>query len=1030
MSIEIARYQFHSWARKGISSGITEKDDLGAGTSVLKERAEILLPVSLNSTVLSKNFAMIGPGDVIGVNRDMIVRTEPLNRITNFEPNYLAFLEFYDEEFAWRYTPASPDGEKLRPWLFLLVLKESDFERTKRRMPLPSVMITNKDAFPPADETWLWAHVHSNADIPDNEISDYEEFLRSLNTTMNADPDQLYSRLISPRKLEANTAYYAFLVPAFETGRLAGLELSTENINAQMSSWDINGAKGEMPVYFEWYFHTGVNNDFESLVKLLVPRPMDPKVGIRDMDCAAPGFVKVDGTIPFPATSPSVIGLEGALKSPSTVSTVFPDTPSADDFQVELQKIVNLPVTIIGANDSGDPVISVPLYGGWHAKKSVADNPVLDIEKDTWLHDLNKDPRTRVASGFGTLVIQKNQEGYMRKAWEQVQGIIEANRRIKTTLLSMKVALQFTQKTFSQFSGNVLMAISKPVLPRIMGSPATVYQQIKESRLPAVVFSGAFRKLVRSKIAKRLNTGEVFNYDTLVTDLNDGKLTAAPPKTIPGGVASVKNIADKIFLPTHPEWLLWLLKNRNLVLIILLAVFIPLAAVTGAWLLFGALAAAGVAGYLYTNKLSADSATAEELLDPQKELESIAAIPARPNFTLKLSDEATTPPPTTAAAGQDSVEAKNFRKALIDMDKRLAAKAPEKEIVPLNIVNAAAKIKDSIHPHKTFPYRLSTLIKFPGDIKIDQPEYIFPAMAWPDFEDPMYKKLEAISSELLLPNLKLVPPNTISLLKTNQKFIESYIVGLNHEMGRELLWREYPTDQRGSYFRQFWDVSGIIKPAEDKPAAQISEESKDIKPIHTWPLSSLLGRHNNRDAAGDAEQLVLVIRGDLLTKYPNTFIFAQKAIAGQNPDEPEIDKDLTDAEFKDHVMFPLYKAEIAPDIKFFGFDLTIEQAKGTATTSPFTDDNGWFFMIQQVPGEPQFGMDVSFDQGSDGLSWDDLAWDKFTEEITFIKVGVKPTIDPEPVKWGKDAASMAYILFQKPSMIAVHAKDMLENLDT
>ena len=40
------------------------------------------------------------------------------------------------------------------------------------------------------------------------------------------------------------------------------------------------------------------------------------------------------------------------------------------------------------------------------------------------------------------------------------------------------------------------------------------------------------------------------------------------------------------------------------------------------------------------------------------------------------------------------------------------------------------------------------------------------------------------------------------------------MVGLNHEFARELLWREYPTDQRGSYFRQFWDVSGYQPPPE------------------------------------------------------------------------------------------------------------------------------------------------------------------------------------------------------------------------
>ena len=66
------------------------------------------------------------------------------------------------------------------------------------------------------------------------------------------------------------------------------------------------------------------------------------------------------------------------------------------------------------------------------------------------------------------------------------------------------------------------------------------------------------------------------------------------------------------------------------------------------------------------------------------------------------------------------------------------------------------------------------------------------------------------SPKYFLPNINLIAPNSITLLETNQKFIESYMVGLNHEMARELLWREYPTDQRGSYFRQFWDVSGYL----------------------------------------------------------------------------------------------------------------------------------------------------------------------------------------------------------------------------
>ena len=58
--------------------------------------------------------------------------------------------------------------------------------------------------------------------IPDADTNTFEEFLVSLNKNAATDPDQLYCRLINPGKLEPNTAYFAFLIPAFETGRPSG----------------------------------------------------------------------------------------------------------------------------------------------------------------------------------------------------------------------------------------------------------------------------------------------------------------------------------------------------------------------------------------------------------------------------------------------------------------------------------------------------------------------------------------------------------------------------------------------------------------------------------------------------------------------------------------------------------------------------------------------------------------------------------------------------------------------------------------
>src|SRR4029450_11625053 len=100
-------------------------------------------------------------------------------------------------------------------------------------------------------------------------------------------------------------------------------------------------------------------------------------------------------------------------------------------------------------------------------------------------------------------------------------------------------------------------------------------------------------------------------------------------------------------------------------------------------------------------------------------------------------------------------------------------------------------------------------------------------MAAPEFTTPMYAPLRDVSRDLLLPGLNAVEDNTVALLRPNPRFIEAYMVGLNHEFARELLWRDYPTDQRGSYFRQFWDTRGAI------PAAV----TPDMPELHTLPMS-------------------------------------------------------------------------------------------------------------------------------------------------------------------------------------------------
>jgi hypothetical protein len=92
------------------------------------------------------------------------------------------------------------------------------------------------------------------------------------------------------------------------------------------------------------------------------------------------------------------------------------------------------------------------------------------------------------------------------------------------------------------------------------------------------------------------------------------------------------------------------------------------------------------------------------------------------------------------------------------------------------------------------------------------------------------------------------------------------MVGLNEEMRRELAWRQYPVDQRATFFTQFWSLGA--------GAATTS----DIPPIANWVAS----RHLGDNATAHGEQIVLLLRGELLRRYPNTIISAVQAQPGPN----------------------------------------------------------------------------------------------------------------------------------------------------
>ena len=1096
----LSTYSFLPWLRQGIANTIQSAD----GDSSVKTRATAKVEVQLKGdpigggAALTQNIdqdiALYGPGDIIGIDPRAIVRTDPRPWVTNFESNYLAAIEFYDEDFPWRYTPAAPDGSglRLRPWLTLIVLDESEFDEGKNALdrPLPYISVHDLKSLPLSADLWAWAHVHFNQSLagsPKELVSpDMGAVLPRVKAIVGTNPDQAYARIVCPRRLAENTGYHAFVIPTFETGRLAGLGLDPARAPfASASAWGGGAEPNSFPVYYRWFFQTGSKGDFEYLVRLLKPQSIDARVGFRDMDVKYPG-----SNIPAidDPKLKGVLRLGGALQVPDADlgdedlkqrrnydqwDQLFPVS-----FQTQLAAFINLPddyahKTAPDANASTgidgiagypDPLITAPLYGRWHSLTQrllteQGGTPAPNATK--WVHKLNLDPRFRVPAAFGAQVVESNAELYMNYAWEQIGDVLAANQKIRHLQLATEVSGRWHDRHLTPLAavnGERALTMTSPVATRVLTDGQTVHYTQTLSIVPPTLTSTVMRRVTRpgARLMRQLPFDGSVTPQNLLTRINAGEVSAAPPKQAPPGLPTVDQAGQAAHPPGVPIWLLAVLAAYPWLPFavaaagVLLAILIFLLLWPGGLSLALAVGGGLVALAIWLWRLRLADGPAQAIQEANQTPDAVANLPSNPTFVLGKPGSGVSSPPGTI----DSPDAVRFKTALRDsFVLQAAAKAAAQRPAPspLNLTLVKNIMVDGVNPRVTIPKRGLTLINIPLWIRGLISEEFSEVMAYPRIDLPMYDPLKKISVELFLPNLNLIAPNSITLIETNQKFIESYMVGLNHEFARKLLWRGYPTDQRGSYFRQFWDVRSVID-NEGLSGDPLKEKLYDIPPLHLWPPDSELGSHNNRASAGEkGEQAVLVIRGELLKKYPTAVIYAQHAkwarTSGNiDPDLPrELDQPC-DAEAgnppRDKIRIPLYEAKADPDIYFFGFDLTVPEAKGGTGQNP-TDDPGWFFVIKERPGEPRFGLEIERDAGAptvfDHLTWDDAISSatpgQFLPAGSLANVAFAPPPLTEVEQQSDDllvnaapqsSARWAYLLFRSPVMVAVHADEMLK----
>jgi hypothetical protein len=966
-----------------------------------------------------------------------------------------------DFNWRFTADQAASDG-RLTPWVTLIVLISRDkgttvheFDEGKSAEGLPRYIsvLDPVESLPDFRESWRWAHVQAvgeeeDIDFPKLTQDDPERVLCRLMCARRLQPATRYSAFVVPT-FELGRCAGLGITP-------------TNGVDAHTPAWDPSSQAGDglrLPYYYRWDFGTGERGDFERLVRLLEPRKEIQGLGTRPMVCSSPGYgvpaIEVQGAGPDEI---HLLGLEGALQPDKPdvdvytrwgwdsiprdldnnfrktlesilnlnnkditqgayeLPEVFDEAPIRDVeltplpsvTSIEIKWITDRPMTsrikfwqegqepefisdlnlktahaltitglepgslyhltVSGEDDRPEffetqdctirvpalPSVTPPIYGRWHAGENTVDRQAIG-----WLHELNLDPRHRTAAGFGSEVVKQQQEPLMADAWEQLADFEAANNQLRNAQMARESSNMLWRRLEALKEGAFLQ-LTVPVHPRVRlveASPATesVYRTLRvKTQLPGASLSSAYRKISRPRGAIRRRQRQPWRKD-VIQELAQGALRAAGPAPMPAGMVEMETITTMLASQT------------------------PLAPGRPT----GPSSPSDPSGSPVSSAPDNFSRSSGLVIQYLKGSLLMQEIEAGVIADLNLDDP----------IGMGTVMGEAIDNWLYREQQPPVAPVPPADFVP----NLKQTVAEALDPRYTMQQRVWARLRVYEDVQ-KQADPLDEIMWEPKFPQPMYEPLRALSQDMILPGVERVPQNTVLLLKTNRRFLESYMAGLNHEFAGELLWRGYPTDQRGSYFRQFWDVRDRVPTPNElqelDDSGDIEELQKkylDIEQIHRWS-GNRLGQ--NQLAGASPEQLVLVIRGDLLKKYPNTVIYAVDRVrldiavpaegqptvpalheylrySGTGDPDDAINKFLEgEAPFSGEgpyvPVYPIFRGDLPPDLSFFGF--------------PFdrTEVLGKYFIIEERIAETRFGLDMpGVTEPKILKSWADLAWDHF-----------------------------------------------------
>ncbi|MGH9249403.1 MAG: hypothetical protein ACRD0W_07810, partial [Acidimicrobiales bacterium] len=646
----------------------------------------------------------------------------------------------------------------------------------------------------------------------------------------------------------------------------------------------------------------------------------------------------------------------GAMHAPTDGLVYWHDEGDQLQFERDVrQRLVTNPPPASSRRSTYDPLVDDPVVAPTvHGAPQVGSGmvPESDPNKRGWFEELNVAPHHRAVAGLGAEVVRADQEALMAAAWAQARPVLDVNRRLNRGRLGQEVATQ-AERRWQQLDDATSVAIAGPALVAMRLNGTTAKQMVVDGDAPSAYFGAAFRRLGRPNGPLSTSAG----------------VPAARSPALEIARAAVESA--RAGGESDPDPLSIGFRTR----------YLP-------------------AGMDVGGPLVEPSATVDPPGAPDDR-------PARrsPNGRRPQRRTAARAAPTTERSDEVTLDPFEFEVVRPVVNDRIATTAPGPGQLGLDLastvraeVQPARAILDSVRSQVLAPSEVWESASIPTRVGLQ-----------PRFTDPMYERVRSLSVDYLVPGVGVLPNNILGLLEINPAYVEAFLVGLNHEMSRELRWREYPAALGQTWFQHFFDN---VDPANPP----------DVGAIDAWTATAPLGHEYG---GGTTPGLVLLVKADLLRKYPDVRVYAVPAEVDDDGERVPVDGAEPSS--------PSFVGTLQRGVNFYGFDdLTEEDARGDGA-----GNDGWFFVLEEEPRAMRFGLDRGRGSGKGELpatTWANLAWANLA--AADAEVPWFCAIDPpnpafegaavrDDLEWGRDAAVMAAITFRQPIQVFMHASAML-----